>query len=216
MVRRTKAEAMETRTRILDAAEQVFHRKGVLSASLNDIASEAGVTRGAIYWHFKNKHDVFVAMADRRRLPFEALAQRAEANDEMDPLGRLREFMVYLLQQVARDPSQRRVFEIMFQKCEFSGENLDLLHRQQDACNDASDGLATTFRNAMARGQLPAGLDVSRAVTMLHSLLTGLIMHWLLEPSGFDLAGSAPDYVDTFLFSLQHSPFLLGGAEAPA
>ena len=38
MVRRTKAEAMETRTRILDAAEQVFHRKGVLSASLNDIA----------------------------------------------------------------------------------------------------------------------------------------------------------------------------------
>ena len=134
----------------------------------------------------------------------------------MDPLGRLREFMVYLLQQVARDPSQRRVFEIMFQKCEFSGENLDLLHRQQDACNDASDGLATTFRNAMVRGQLPAGLDVSRAVTMLHSLLTGLIMHWLLEPSGFDLAESAPDYVDTFLFSLQHSPFLLGGAEAPA
>ena len=87
MVRRTKAEAMETRTHILDAAEHVFHRKGVLSASLNDIACEAGVTRGAIYWHFKNKHDVFVAMADRRRLPFEALAQRAGADDEVDPVS---------------------------------------------------------------------------------------------------------------------------------
>ena len=62
MVRRTKAEAMETRTRILDAAEQVFHRKGVLSASLNDIASEAGVTRGAIYWHFKNKEGLMAAV----------------------------------------------------------------------------------------------------------------------------------------------------------
>ncbi|MBL4859243.1 MAG: TetR family transcriptional regulator [Erythrobacter sp.] len=200
---------METRTRILDAAEQVFHRKGVLSASLHDIASEAGVTRGAIYWHFKNKHDVFIAMADRRRLPFEALAQRAEAGDEADPLGRLREFMVYLLQQVARDPSQRRVFEIMFQKCEFSGENLDLMQRQQDACKAASGGLETTFRNAINKGQLPAGLDVGRAVTLLHSLLTGLIMHWLLDPSVFELAESAPDYVDTFLYSLQHSPSLL-------
>ena len=71
MVRRTKSEALETRARILDAAEQVFLRKGVLSASLNDIASEAGVTRGAIYWHFKNKHDVFMAMVERGRLPFD-------------------------------------------------------------------------------------------------------------------------------------------------
>src|SRR5690606_10590111 len=62
MARRTKAEAMETREQILDAAELVFHRKGVSCTSLNDIAAEAGVTRGAIYWHFKNKHDVFIAM----------------------------------------------------------------------------------------------------------------------------------------------------------
>lgn len=211
MVRRTKAEAMETRTHILDAAEQVFHRKGVLSASLHDIACEAGVTRGAIYWHFKNKHDVFVAMADRRRLPFEALAQRAEADDEADPMGRLREFMVYLLQQVAQDPSQRRVFEIIFQKCEFSDENRDLLLRQRDACRDASDGLETTFRNAIAKGQLPAGLNIGRAVTLLHSLLNGVIMYWLLDPSVFDLADAAPDYVDTFLFSLQRSPCLVVG-----
>ena len=111
MVRRTKAEALQTRAQILDAAEQVFHRKGVLSASLKDIASEAGVTRGAIYWHFKNKHDVFMAMVDRSRLPFDSLAERAEDASEPDPLGRLREFMVFLLQQAVCDPGQRRLFE---------------------------------------------------------------------------------------------------------
>ena len=162
MVRRTKAEAMETRARILDAAERVFHHRGVLSSSLNDIATEAGVTRGAIYWHFKNKHDVFIAMVDRGRLPFDTMSERAQDVTEPDPLGRFREFMIYLLQQVVRDPSQRRLFEIMFQKCEFSGENLDLLERQRESCREASSRMARMFRNAVARGQLPATLDVGQ------------------------------------------------------
>ncbi|MDV7394715.1 TetR family transcriptional regulator, partial [Arthrospira platensis SPKY1] len=62
MVRKTKEEAWETRQRILDAAEQVFQRQGVSRTSLSHIAAEAGVTRGAIYWHFKNKVDLYDAM----------------------------------------------------------------------------------------------------------------------------------------------------------
>ncbi|MED5388130.1 MAG: TetR family transcriptional regulator [Pseudomonadota bacterium] len=214
MVRRTKAEALQTRALILDAAEQVFHRKGVLSASLKDIASEAGVTRGAIYWHFKNKHDVFMAMVDRSRLPFDNLSERAEDASEPDPLGRLREFMVYLLQQAVRDSSQRRLFEIMFQKCEFSGDNLDLLVRQREVCREASGRLARTFRNAMDRGQLPDTLDISKAVTWLHSQLTGVIMFWLLDPEVLDLEHAAADFVDTCLFALRSSPSLRAGADA--
>ena len=73
MVRRTKEEALETRNRILDAAEAVFHARGVARPSLADIAEAAGVTRGAIYWHFKDKSVVFAAMCDRVNLPVEAL-----------------------------------------------------------------------------------------------------------------------------------------------
>ena len=58
MVRRTKDEALETRNRILDAAERVFGESGVSRTSLEDVASAAGVTRGAIYWHFKDKSDL--------------------------------------------------------------------------------------------------------------------------------------------------------------
>lgn len=54
MARRTKEEAEETRIQILDAAERVFYDKGVSRASLAEIASDAGVSRGAIYWHFEN------------------------------------------------------------------------------------------------------------------------------------------------------------------
>ena len=65
MVRRTKDAALETRAHILDTAEEVFQKKGVSSTSLDDIARAAGVTRGAIYWHFKNKADLFDALMQR-------------------------------------------------------------------------------------------------------------------------------------------------------
>ena len=67
MVRRTKEDALETRKRILDAAVEVFNRLGVAQTSLNDVAKEAGVTRGAIYWHFTNKVAMFDANETAQR-----------------------------------------------------------------------------------------------------------------------------------------------------
>lgn len=65
MVRRTKEEAQATRNLILDTAEVVFHERGVSRRTLNDIAQAAGLTRGAIYWHFQDKADFFNAMTQR-------------------------------------------------------------------------------------------------------------------------------------------------------
>ena len=59
-MRRTKAEAEETRQAILAAAERVFFKKGVANSSLDEVAAAAGVTRGAIYWHFSSKTDLFI------------------------------------------------------------------------------------------------------------------------------------------------------------
>ena len=69
MARRTKEDALITRDQILDAAERVFLRRGVARTALQEIADEAHLTRGAIYWHFQNKADVFDAMLQRVTLP---------------------------------------------------------------------------------------------------------------------------------------------------
>ena len=73
MARRTKEEAFETRQSIIDAAEKCFHEKGVSRASLTDIAQAAGVTRGAIYWHFQGKADLLDALFQRIHMPLEEL-----------------------------------------------------------------------------------------------------------------------------------------------
>jgi AcrR family transcriptional regulator len=92
MVRRTKDDAQATRSQLLDAAERVFAEKGVSRTSLNDIAAAAGTTRGAIYWHFKNKADVFNAMMDRVILPMEAaFLSRWASEADPDPVAELQQ-----------------------------------------------------------------------------------------------------------------------------
>lgn len=59
-----------TRGLLLDAAEEVFARKGLSAAALEDIADAAGYTRGAIYSHFGAKEELFLAVTDRQRQRF--------------------------------------------------------------------------------------------------------------------------------------------------
>lgn len=210
MVRRTKAEALATREQILDAAEMVFHRQGVSRSTLSDIASEAGVTRGAIYWHFKNKQDVLNAMIERITLPLETLAEASTDTNEPDPLGRHRDVLISLLTNLAHDERQRRAFEIMFQKCELTEENQDILNRHRDAVHRASERTRRTFDNAVRKGQLPASLDTQVAATLLHCQIHGLIDSWLLTPERINLEEYASTFVDFFLSgitSCQH-PFM--------
>jgi len=59
-------ELTDTRERILLQASRVFARKGYQQAKLDEIARGAGLTKGAIYWHFHNKSDLFCALLEER------------------------------------------------------------------------------------------------------------------------------------------------------
>ena len=90
MARRTKREAAETRAALLDAAERVFRERGVARTSLAEIAAAAGVTRGAVYWHFRDKTALFEALCERVHLPMEAMLASAGEIRQEDPLGAVR------------------------------------------------------------------------------------------------------------------------------
>src|SRR5918994_4583948 len=57
-----KEKQAETRRKLLDAAERVFLRKGLQGSSVEEIAAEAGFTRGAFYSNFKSKDELFVEL----------------------------------------------------------------------------------------------------------------------------------------------------------
>ena len=175
MVRRTKEEAQETRSRILDAAELVFYDKGVSRTSLADIAQAAGVTRGAIYWHFENKGDLFTAMFDRVLLPLDELKAASVDPNEADPLGRIRELCTLCLRNTATDARRRRVFDILFLKCEFVEEMGPVMTRHQSNMREALAKLEEGVRNAISKGQLPTDLDPARAARVVHSMIGGAL-----------------------------------------
>jgi TetR/AcrR family acrAB operon transcriptional repressor len=122
MARRTKEEAAATRDSILDAAEKLFVEQGVSRTTLQHIASAAGVTRGAIYWHFDDKGALFNAMMERVTLPLEAEMQTLDNAGSADPLDDLRNYVLAVLRRTVDDPQARRVFEIATLKVEFLGK----------------------------------------------------------------------------------------------
>ncbi|MEK1904602.1 MAG: TetR family transcriptional regulator [Pseudomonas sp.] len=211
MVRRTKEEAEETRLQILDAAERIFHDKGVSRTVLADIACAAGVSRGAIYWHFQNKVELFQALIDRLRLPLEELAQASESDSEPNPLGRLRELLVRVLKRVELDPQCRRVSEILQHKCEYTDDLGDLRQKMQTFHQECDQRIEKSLRNAVHKGQLPATLNCQRAAFSLHASIGGLQAHWLLSPEQRPLAEQAESLVDALLDMLRSSPALRDG-----
>ena len=206
MARRTKAEALATRDRILDAAERVFSRRGASRPSLEDIAAAAGVTRGAIYWHFRNKADLFAAMLARVTLPMEEMVGRAGDDALTDPLGYVRRCMVTVLRKTTDDAQTRRVFEIVCHKCEYVDEMARVRDRYVEMRADCLGELERGVRNAIRRGLLPAGVNARSAAVGLHALVDGLISNWLLEPKYFPLAREAERMVDQYLAGLGTRP----------
>ncbi|WP_322014963.1 TetR family transcriptional regulator [Paraburkholderia sp. J12] len=212
MARRTKEEALETRSKILDAAEHVFFEKGVSRTTLADIAQAAGVTRGAIYWHFENKGDVFTAMFDRVVLPLDELKAATVDPSEPDPLGRIRDLCVLCLRDTASDARRRRVFEILFLKCEFVEEMGPVMARHQSNMREGLASIEEGLRNAMSKGQLPADLDAARGARIVHSFVTGMLHDMAILPDVFDVATYATRHVEAMLDMLRCSPALkLGG-----
>ncbi|MES2024787.1 MAG: TetR family transcriptional regulator [Pseudomonadota bacterium] len=208
MARSTKEEALETRNRILDAAEQVFFTRGLAQSSLADVAVAADVTRGAIYWHFKNKSDVFEAMCERVRLPMEMMMSTPKDQFVQDPLGHLRHTWIWLLRDVADNPRSRQVLDILFLKCELVDQNDPIWVRQRECHRQGLENMERILAEAVTLGQLPADLDTRLAVLTLHSHVIGLLNDWLFSPSSFDLKAVAEPLIDACLDSLRNAPSL--------
>ena len=121
------------------------------------------MTRGAIYWHFKNKSDVFAAMCDRVHLPIETLCEPEHIERQEDPLGGVRDICVFVMRQTVRNAQWRRVYEIIFHKCEMVQENGAIFERQRQSHEDGNIKIRDHLRLARERGQLPAELDLDAA-----------------------------------------------------
>ena len=203
MARRTKEAAWATRDSILDAAQQLFVKQGVSGTTLQHIAAAAGVTRGAIYWHFLDKGAVFNAMMERVKMPLESAMLLLDQANAVDPVELLRESTMCVFRMTVENPMARRVFEIATLKMEFTDELNTVRERRK---LNQSGWMARTERrigDGIASGQIRPGVDPYAVALGLWAIIDGLLRTWLLDPQEFDLIKLGAQIVDTHLESLR-------------
>lgn len=204
MARKTKQQAEETRQQILDAAVREFSAHGVSGTSLTDIAAAAGVTRGAIYWHFKNKVDLFNEIWELSESKIDQLESEYQVKYPDNPLRILREILIYVLVSTREDCRRRALMEIVFHKCEFVGE-MSSVHDARKVLDLASyERIEAVLQGCINANQLPVNLDTCRAAIIMRAYITGLMENWLFMPESFDIKQEAPILIDAYLDMLTH------------
>lgn len=204
MARKTKAEAEQTRHKLLDAAEQLFLARGVSRTSLQDIATAAGTTRGAVYWHFQDKADLFNAMLQRVTLPLEqALHAAAEPPPVgVSPLRGLYDTLMAALHATAHDPQTGRVFEIATHKVEYVAELQAVAQRRMEVMNEMRQQIQRVLALTAERLGRPLPMSPAQAALGLNVLVDGLIINWLIDRSAFDLEAAGAQTLRNYLRGL--------------
>jgi TetR/AcrR family transcriptional regulator, acrAB operon repressor len=206
VAKRTRDEALATRNRILDAAETVFCDRGVSRTSLADIAAAAGTTRGAIYWHFRDKADLFCAMVARVTLPMEEQVCVTWSPGTGDPLDLVRTRMAAVLERTAADPKCRRVFHIIYHKCEYVDDMRDVWKRLGEMRSGCMAHVEQGLREAVTKGLLPRTVDPRTAAAGLYALVDGLINNWVITPDYVPPRHTGRYMVELYLNGLRHTP----------
>lgn len=198
MARRTKADALKTRQHLIETAIVQFAARGVSNTTLNDIADAANVTRGALYWHFENKTQLFnelwLQQPPLRDLIQEQLVGRWGDN----PLQRLQERLVVGLQYIAENPRQQALMQILYHKCEFHNDMIsEQAIREKIGINHLDMRIA--LQQCMDEGLVATGLDLDVIIIILHGSFSGIVKNWLINPMSYDLYKQAPVLVDNVL-----------------
>jgi len=187
MARKTKEEAQETRDSILDAATKVFYEKGVSSASLEEIARAAEVTRGAVYWHFKNKLDLFSAIHERLHNTFLDILLSRLGSIDSNPKEQLRSLTFDIFRDLEKDDARRKALSIFFIKCDYSGEMEQFLAEQRTAKQKGFAVFAGFFRKAQEKGLIDNSATPEAQARCYNMFMTGILTEYLKFTPDMDL-----------------------------
>jgi AcrR family transcriptional regulator len=203
MARRTKDDAEKTRDAILDAAEAIFYAHGVTRTSLDQVARAAGVTRGAIYWHFSDKFALCEAMVHRVFLPHEDMLEQLAAQSSATPLKDLKKACIHSLQMMAKDKRRRDVVTILTLRCEYVEEMVSVMERR-NACKNRMLSLSELlFIRAKKLKLLAKPWTPRTAAVALQALMGGLISGGLEKREHFEFVPIGVSCVEAFFASLQ-------------
>lgn len=182
MARKTKEDTELTYHALLNAAIRLFIQQGIANTTLNDIAQEAGMTRGALYWHFDNKDAVIKALWKRNADALHDNFQKELIHlDSNDPASHFRHILYGVIQQVVEEPEIGQAIRIIMHNVEFTDEETELqcyLRKKREVLYSAMENAFETLKE---QGCLSSSLSPKLLSQAVMSYLYGLT-HSQLDP----------------------------------
>lgn len=198
MARKTKADAMETRAEILEAAIQIFLERGVAAATMEQIAERAGFTRGAVYWHFKNKLEIFQQLLEEVHLSFiEGVLSDLDI-DHPEPLEQLRNRCVELLLELESDKRKANILRIIFLRGDLAEGTEAMFERRRKNKECNLKLIAAYFERAIQKGHLAKDADPHVLALSLMCYLSGIALEYFRDERAVQLSRNAAKMIDYF------------------
>jgi TetR/AcrR family acrAB operon transcriptional repressor len=200
VARKTKAEAEKTRQQLIDAARKVFFSRGVSRTSLEEVANVAGVSRGALYWHFANKTDLLFATRDEATLPvIDHVDAKLIDPTLADPLDGIRQALMLILLDLDENRAVREMLQVVLFRCEYVDDFAAVLARISESWRSFSGKLEGAYERAATKGLLRAGVVPHLAAQDTMAFVVGFLQCWLAEPANPGFRAELPALIDHHL-----------------
>lgn len=172
-MRRTKEDALETRRSILRAALDIFCEKPYAKVSIADIASAIGMTKGAVYWHFKNKDDLFVQMVAE----LHKANQRdfLEVETKVETLEDLRNYYKAFIESPKNEERYVKVRKLVLRMNEWPEPvRVALFDFKRASFEHEKQFVASILEKCIELGQINKNVDCDAVSEAIVSVLNGL------------------------------------------
>ena len=200
-MRRTKEEAAKTRAHILDVALRLFGELGYSGASLSKIASAAKVTKGAIYWHFESKVDLYEQLIyEKSRHSFNEL--HGILSGPGSAAHRLQQYLIRSFLLLAEDQNFRELQRVIIFKTEQLPELHTQIEQQKNSIRLLLDHLTEVIDEGRYDQSLKKDLNSADLAWEMLAFHNGVSNTWLLFPESFPLEEKAEQIVSRFFESV--------------
>ena len=197
MVRKTKLDAELTRQRIIDSARAVFLVRGVSKTTLEHIAHHANVTRGAVYWHFKNKTEIFHALRNQVFLPLiDRMDDALAITNNGDALFQIQKSLCDIVHQLDENLEMRQTYEIMMIKCEYVDDFSTVLQQILTNCSSITQKFQMAYERAQSQ-QILVSTHTALALALdTHLFFSGLLNMWVKDANGMQFRYQAISLIE--------------------
>ncbi len=152
---------------------------------MEHIAAQANVTRGAVYWHFKNKTEIFHALRDQVFLPLiDRMDDTLAVESNVDPLTQIENSLCDTIHELNENMEMRQTYEIMMIKCEYVDEFATVLQQILNNCSNITEKMQLAYERAQSLNML-VNTHTPRALALdTHLFFGGLLHMWVKDFDG--------------------------------